>query len=107
MTEKYIGVNAFISVLKERQKEFDGLSRSFGKTAAYVLEEIINKLQSFPTADIEPVVHAHWLRRRWDHMNDYYDVMEYPYRCSACRVKSKESTKRCPECGARMDEKVR
>lgn len=105
MTEKYIGINAFISILKERQKEFGGSPRAFGKTAFCVLEETINKLQSFPTADVAPVIHAHWIRRFCDHRNDYYDVLEYPYRCSACREKSKELTKRCPECGAKMDEK--
>ena len=63
-------------------------------------------INEIPTADVEPIVHAHWIRRTHDHMNDYYDVMEYPYRCSACRVKSKELTKRCPECGAKMDERV-
>ncbi len=60
----------------------------------------------FPTEDVEPIVHAHWIHRTRDHRNDYYDVMEYPYRCSACRVKNKELTKRCPECGARMDDEV-
>lgn len=60
-----------------------------------------------PAADVEPIVHAHWIRRYCDHRNDYLDVLAYPYICSWCREKSKETTKRCPECGARMDDKVK
>lgn len=67
--------------------------------------KILTEIQYAPKADAEPVRHAHWIDRTRDHRNDYYDVMEYPYRCSACRVKSKELTKRCPDCGAKMDEK--
>lgn len=70
------------------------------------VKEVKRFLDDQPTADVEPIVHAHWIRRTRDHRNDYYDVMEYPYRCSACREKSKEHTKRCHECGARMDEEV-
>ena len=67
----------------------------------------LSAIDDTPTADVEPIVHAHWIRRYCDHRNDYYDVLAYPYICSACREKNKEATKRCPECGARMDEKVR
>lgn len=63
-------------------------------------------LANMKEADVEPVVHAHWIRRFCDHRNDYLDVLEYPYRCSWCRVKNKEITKRCPECGARMDGEI-
>lgn len=69
--------------------------------------KILAEVHYAPTADVEPVVHAHWIRRLRDHRNDYYDVMEYPYRCSACREKNKEESKRCPECGARMDEEAK
>ena len=72
------------------------------------LENTIQRiLDEAPTTNVEPIVHAHWIRRIWDHRNDYYDVLDYPYRCSACRMKNKELTKRCPECGAKMDEEVK
>lgn len=70
-------------------------------------EAVENILNDIPEAELAPVIHAHWIHRFCDHRNDYLDVLEYPYRCSACRVKNKELTKRCPECGARMDKEVK
>lgn len=62
-------------------------------------------LDNQPTADVEPVVHARWLRRVRNYCNYWEDLQEYPVLCSACYKKSKEESKRCHECGARMDEK--
>jgi len=101
MTEKYISVNAFISTLKEMQKEFCNCSRSFGKTASCVLEETINKLQSFPTVDVTPVIHAHWIQKK--------EMIRSPeaknYNCSACGKES-FAYPNCPYCRAIMDEEA-
>ena len=80
----------------------DDYKKGFQDGVDFVLDRFYN----LPREDVEPIVHAYWIRRTWDHRNDYYDVLDYPYRCSACREKSKELTKRCPNCGARMDGKV-
>lgn len=101
MTEKYINVNAFIGTLKEMQKEFGNWSRSFGKTATCVLEETINKLQSFPAVNATPVVHAHWIPKKI--------MIRSPeaknYNCSACG-KENFAYPSCPYCRAIMDEEV-
>lgn len=103
----YIDRDAFSKQL-EHEKELMERGLSFNTSLiAHTIGIVQEKVKKFPTADVEPIVHAHWIRRLRDHRNDYHDVMEYPYRCSACRVKNKELTKRCLECGARMDEKVR
>ena len=106
MTEKYIGVNAFTSVLKERQKALGESPRALGKTAFCVLEETINKRQSVPTADVAPVVHGHWIYMF--QQDDYFF-----YKCSVCgrfeRVLVKSEINAMPHChcGANMDEEVK
>lgn len=99
MITGYIDADAFISVLKERQKEFDGCGRAFGKTAFCVLEETINKLQLFPKADVAPVVHAHWICLGFG-----------DYECSHCHEYITEDFIEgaffCDNCGAKMDEEV-
>ena len=127
MTEKYICANAFINVLKERQKEFGGCQRAFGKTATCVLEETINKLQSFQAADVAPVVHAHWMPKEhwvplardaspWSYDEDRYDYethsqKELYWHCSNCDcIKSrivKPVVPFCEQCGAKMDENMK
>ena len=108
MTEKYICANAFISVLKERQKEFGGCQRAFGKTATCVLEETINKLQSLPAADVAPVVHAHWI-----HTGEYLTNSDGKrlkklsdlYVCHRCHRVEAVPELYC-NCGAKMDEEM-
>lgn len=51
-------------------------------------------VKEFPAADVEPVVHAHYIV---DFLGDS--------SCSQCGEKFLDSTcKRCPNCGAHMDE---
>ena len=61
-----------------------------------------NDIINSPTVDAEPTVHAHWIEEMWgDGWNEWTDLT-----CSACREKFKKfiKTKRCPNCGAKMDE---
>lgn len=95
----YVDVERFKIWLSEKVNE--------GLVSFSSAESAASLLRYAPTEDVEPVVHAHWIHRFCDHRNDYLDVLEYPYICSACRVKNKELTKRCPECGARMDKEVK
>lgn len=55
-------------------------------------------LEEVPTIDAEPVIHAHWIE------DGYFG---FPNVCSHCGSEWKKKTKRCPNCGAIMDEKVR
>ena len=59
---------------------------------------IFNAIDRTPTADVQPVIHAHWRLvslNLWDCTNCHY-VVDY--------VNKKFNY--CPECGAKMDEEV-
>lgn len=64
---------------------------------------IFNAIDRTPTADVQPVVHAHWIERQLS------DRGEFEFCCSNC-----EHTyygydipgNYCPNCGAKMDEEV-
>lgn len=51
----------------------------------------------------EPVVHAHW-EQYTDEDEDWGDLSYF--KCSACGTVELTGRKRCPECGAHMDEEV-
>ena len=60
---------------------------------------ILLLLDTIPSADVQPVVHGHWI-----------EVDEQPYFrkhfhtrvCSVCRKKKDGNWSYCPSCGARM-----
>ncbi len=53
-------------------------------------------IEEAPSVEAEPVVHAHWVHRKsWS-----------KWVCSACSSEEDQPRKRCPECGAHMDEEV-
>ena len=64
-----------------------------------------NDIARFPTADVAPVVHAHWTNT----IDRWHDGETY---CSACGGEAGAEygrytyleTEYCPHCGARMDE---
>lgn len=61
-------------------------------------------VREYPTEDVAPVVHAHWI-------DDGYYADFHPhkvYRCSNCDWSKLDvelpEEKYCPNCGAKMDE---
>lgn len=59
----------------------------------------LQSISDIPGADVAPVVHAHW--------NDSFDGIT-PY-CFACGMSHRcliRTPDYCPNCGAKMDEKV-
>jgi len=54
----------------------------------------ISLLQNSETADVAPVVHAHW------------EDCSNGWMCSNCERDSRRDTDYCPKCGAKMDEEV-
>ena len=59
--------------------------------------KVLDMIRRTPTADVAPVVHAHWRLvslNLWDCTNCHY-VVDY--------VNKKSNY--CPDCGAKMDEK--
>lgn len=76
------------------------LSRRLSIVQMVGVDEIV---ESVPAVDAEPVVHAHW-QQYVDEDEDWGDL---PYfKCSACGTVELTGRKRCPECGAHMDEEV-
>lgn len=65
-------------------------------------EIVLPLIDGFPAADVEPVVHAHWISKveivRGRYAQNYY--------CSNCLHKQLEIGDRCSCCGAHMDEEV-
>ena len=60
--------------------------------AVFAYKDDIDKI---PTADVAPVVHAHWIKR----VGGYFD-------CSNCGAVSDWKSPYCPRCPAKMDEEV-
>lgn len=71
------------------------------KDGCYIAQEVID---SIPSADVEPVRHAHWIDE--GAYADYTNV--HAWRCSECEdhvLNYKcDLSRYCPNCGAKMDE---
>ena len=97
MAEKYIIKTDVTNHLQEIQK--DKFVNSDYKKFAWGMEIFIDTL---PTADVEPVVHAKWV---FD--EDSSSEEEKCYRCSNCKAILEEDYKwrvhnYCYHCGAKM-----
>lgn len=55
-----------------------------------------------PAVDAEPVRHGKWIREVRYTIDSLHSYQQY--RCSECGMTYITNTKRCPNCGARMDE---
>ena len=58
-------------------------------------------IDTFPTADVVPVVHAHWIK-----VGNPVRALGRKFTCSACNERTKVRTNFCASCGAKMDEEV-
>ena len=67
----------------------------------------IREIERMPSVESEPVVHAHWVKNWCDN-----NLIGHEYEeCSACGCSMLDTnqfwdSKRCPNCGAHMDEEV-
>ena len=74
---------------------------------AYTDSLILERVGTIPTADVAPVIHAHW-KRNFKRQGVYKDLWLY---CSNCNGRTSEEYAPywwlyCPYCGAKMDEEV-
>lgn len=91
--------------LISREAALMALKGVIARTGLYgVSIEVI--LANVPAVEAEPVVHAHW---------EFVDFCSPNLKCSSCGDLApmdccgdyhSERTKRCPHCGAHMDEEV-
>ena len=92
----------------DRQKLEAHFSPAITGKEAYTAGEVLLSIQKFPSADVVPVIHAHWEYR--------YDtgIYQTEFLCSRCKglIETYSCTvdeveyEHCPNCGAKMDEEV-
>ena len=95
MTERYIGAEHLKEVI-------DATDFPNGLIPIKALNTIID---SQTTADVAPIVHAHWIKVQWVKDETYQEGGWWISRCSNCIIPYNEQKRYCPNCGARMDEK--
>lgn len=68
------------------------------------IEDVLERIYDMPTVEAEPVRHGHWTKYE-------VDISEHPWHCSRCGFSDHHidqrivrKFKRCPVCGAKMDE---
>ena len=116
---RYIDADAFIAEKRKQYcKECDRRKgkRNGKQTTLYEIgeapcracgiDDMIDDIEDAPTADVAPVVHAHWIPiyHRMYHCNDKIgEMVQTGYKCSACGIEEEYAWQIC-RCGARMDE---
>lgn len=78
---------------------YGGFARDIRDAANSLISEV-------PTADVAPVIHAHWkpIKKR---MYDCVDrIVTVAFSCSNCGRSNGLRCNYCPRCGAKMDEEV-
>ena len=63
-------------------------------------------LEMHQVEDVEPVVHAHWLKINNPNYSPFDQSSEYYLFCSNCECGHVQMYNFCPSCGAKMDEEV-
>lgn len=71
-------------------------------------KHFIRIICSQPTADVEPVRHAHWNGIEYDGYADGCPVYD-KWECSKCgnEISTEDPPEYCCDCGAKMDESVK
>lgn len=91
----------------DRQKLEAHFSPAITGKDAYTAGEVLLSIQKFPSADVVPVVHAHWLESKT------FEAHRIMLMCSYCTsVFNMDKPKKimyryCPHCSAKMDEEVK
>lgn len=88
----------------DRQKLEAHFSPAITGKEAYTAGEVLLSIQKFPSADVVPVVHAHWLKINNPNYSPFDQSSEYYLFCSNCECGHVQMYNFCPSCGAKMDE---
>lgn len=78
-------------------------SRDYRREKGTIQEAIkmVSSSEYTPAADVEPVVHAHWIQKEVM----VRSLFARNHKCSHCGHEPLAVTARCPNCGAHMDAK--
>lgn len=112
----YISREAAIAVAEDAQKKLCPLGLwgrrfAFDKEQYDLWQELIEKLEAIPAADVEPVRNGRWEECDWVDVDEHgfgtRRTFKEGLRCSqcACVFKKELLWKRnyCPSCGSKMD----
>ena len=108
--DEYIDRDAFKESVEERYclpckevgKDYNGC-----RCRACWVDDMLDEVINAPTADVAPVIHAHWIEQEDVNLDTYYT-------CSSCKedfdliagTPCENLYNYCPNCGAKMDETV-
>lgn len=85
---EYIEREAAVKAAQDGADEWDG---GYNRNRDMYIEAAIDEV---PAADVQPVVHGHWIVQR----SNYNEKFE----CSVCQHISKDGGNYCGNCGAKM-----
>ena len=74
-----------------------------GEVGKYILEDFIEMVAHFPTADVAEVKHGRWIVRQLP--MPLSDGSMECVECSVCHTHWDGGTNYCPNCGAKMERK--
>lgn len=110
---KYLGGDLISrEALIERMENIDwydgkGSHGAADQESAYVRwKDVAEVMEAVLAVESEPVVHAHWVTRTEEVWHLYEKRFMDRHYCSACGDRFVTRVKRCPHCGAHMDEEV-
>ena len=88
----------------ERNPQESGESGNLRSNHRVEHKHFMRLICSQPTADVEPVRHAHWVGIEYDSYADGNTVY-YKYECSECgsEISTEDPPEYCCDCGAKMD----
>ena len=84
----------------EREAVIDLITRRYENP-----EICTQEINSIPTADVAPVVHARWIHSRYEDCSEQFELV----KCSQCNHEAYAMAfyvrggNYCPNCGAKMD----
>lgn len=95
-----------IELLPPKKYAYTGIDESDGYALGF--NDCLDEVLDMPTADVKPVVHAHWV-----YIGDKDEV--FTHKCSNCGSKRQWAIvtdmyvngQYCGRCGAKMDEEVK
>lgn len=99
---RYIDAEPIINDLKD---SIWILERRGATHKAFELQLVVNGLQDAPTADVEPVIHAHWTpikKRMYACKDNVGEIVTVGFTCSNCGITEDNDWEHC-HCGAKMD----
>lgn len=66
---------------------------------------LLDEIKKFPTEDVAPIIHAHWIVH--ERVEEWFNLLIPNYECSHCHeyVRPDGHGNWCKNCGAKMDEK--